>query len=530
MAGEPPRGSDEERARAVTTRTRVREVFAGDGFRRFFAARVVSQLGDGVFQLSAAAVLLFERPGANPALDLLGITAVTLIPFSLVGPFVGVFIDRWDRRKILTRVPMLRAIVAAMLPVAALAGTHGVAFYAVVLFVLSANRFFLATMSAVLPQLVPEDDLLVANSVSSTGGAVANVAGQGIGSAIAAGIGGERAAVIAAVAFAAAAFTARRVPAHRGLEPERAPLVAELGEVVAEMRDGVRAVRSSPPVVFGLSAVAAVQVLVGGMVGVLTYYFIAVLHLTVGSATALLAALAIGIGAGVVAVPLVARRVRRDLLVVWSFLIAAAGAALAAGVLSRAAMVAGAGIVGVSYAFAKIPVDTIVQEEMGNVVRGRAFAVYDMLFNVARVAGVGIAAALYHQRASSRSIVAGIAVGYLAMAVTFGWWERRGAVRKRARRTPVDLLQPGEMVTVRAHAGHRADEEPRALVVGGHELPIDAIDWRAVVETGGRRARVFVVRVGGRRVRIAHHEDSTAWEVERVLPDRTAGIEPPRPR
>ncbi len=94
------------------------------------------------------------------------------------------------------------------------------------------------------------------------------------------------------------------------------------------------------------------------------------------------------------------------------------------------------------------------------------------------------------------------------------WWTRR---RHRGPK-PEDMLQPGEMVTVRAYAGSRADEEPRVIVVGGHEVPIQAIDWRAIVEESGRRARVFVVRAAGRRVRLSQHDDDTGWQIERVAP------------
>ena len=95
-----------------------------------------------------------------------------------------------------------------------------------------------------------------------------------------------------------------------------------------------------------------------------------------------------------------------------------------------------------------------------------------------------------------------------------GWWARR---RQRASK-PEDMLQPGEIVTVRAYEGSRADEEPRVIVIGGHELPIQAIDWRAIVEESGRRARVFVVRAAGRRVRLSQRDDDTGWQIERVGP------------
>ena len=99
-----------------STRQRVGEVLAARGFRRLVVTRVVSQLGDGIFQLSAADLLLFDRPGENPALKLTALVAVTLIPFSVIVPFVGVFIDRWDRRKILAYTPTFRAALAALLP------------------------------------------------------------------------------------------------------------------------------------------------------------------------------------------------------------------------------------------------------------------------------------------------------------------------------------------------------------------------------------------------------------------------------
>src|SRR5438270_3763385 len=56
-----------------STREQVGRLFAASGFRRFFLTRMISQLGDGVFQLSAGAVLLFDHPGKNPALALLGV-------------------------------------------------------------------------------------------------------------------------------------------------------------------------------------------------------------------------------------------------------------------------------------------------------------------------------------------------------------------------------------------------------------------------------------------------------------------------
>jgi hypothetical protein len=90
-------------------------------------------------------------------------------------------------------------------------------------------------------------------------------------------------------------------------------------------------------------------------------------------------------------------------------------------------------------------------------------------------------------------------------------------LRRRREQPGPRLPEPGEFVTVRAHDGYRAAEEPRALVLDGVEVPIDEITWRASVAAGGRRLRAFVVQVEGTRLRISYDEDDGMWTMERVI-------------
>jgi predicted MFS family arabinose efflux permease len=512
----------------ASTRQRVREVLAQRGFRHLVATRFVSQLGDGIFQLSAAKLLLFDHPGRNPALTLTALVAITLVPFSAIVPFVGVFIDRWDRRTILVYTPAIRAGLAALLPLTILHGESTPAFYGVALLVLSANRLFLATTSAVLPRLVPAEDLLIANSVASTGGSIASVTGLGLGAAAAAATGGSNAAVVAGFAFAGAALLARRIPVGRDRRRRRDALRRAIVAVARELNEGARQLIAARRIRYALSAVAAGQFMVGVMTGATAVAFIARLHLGVGAVTTLLGAIGAGLGVGVALVPLVARRVREDFIIPIAFAIGAVGAFTAAPLTRTSMNVAGV-IVGLSYAFAKIPVDTIVQEEMPDAFRGRAFAVYDMIFNLARVAGTGAAAAAVAANVRPGTIVSVGGLCYVfASAILFVWARRivgmRIPRRKARKESPATdaggagiVIPAGEMVTVRAYAGSRADEEPRAVVVGGREVPVEEVEWRAVQERDGERRRVFVVRLAGKRVRLAHVESTSLWEIERVL-------------
>lgn len=422
MTASPPARPARPSGRSPTTRQRVREVFSKGGFRRIFWTRIASQFGDGVFQLATADILLFNESTENPVAELAALTAITLVPFSVLGPFAGVFIDRWNRRRILWYTPLGRAALAAVVPLFSTTGASAAAFYAAILVVLSANRFFLATIQAVLPQMVPEDDLLVANSAASTGGSVANTAGLGAGAAMAALFDGQTAALLAAGVFVGAAMLARAIPA-RSASRRPAAVGEALARVAREMAEGIRRVRDSRRATYALSAVSLTQLFVGGMTGAITYYFIGILGLDVADATALLGLIAVGIFAGVLVVPFAGRRFGEDRLIPFSFAVGLLSVFFASEFLSRPTIVVGAMFVGVSYAFVKIPVDTIVQEEIDDAHRGRAFAAYDVLFNLARVSGVSLSALAVAAGWRADTLVLSISGAYLAALVLFWWWE-----------------------------------------------------------------------------------------------------------
>src|ERR671922_39493 len=144
-------------------------------FRRLFAIRLVSQSADGLFQVALLSSVVFSPQDQSTTVGFAIATVVISLPFSILGPFTGVFIDRWSRRRILVVAPLLRTALvwlAMFNP-----ETAALPFYLGVLWVLSVNRFYLATAVAVIPRVVPTEDLLIANSISIVGGTVALLAG-----------------------------------------------------------------------------------------------------------------------------------------------------------------------------------------------------------------------------------------------------------------------------------------------------------------------------------------------------------------
>src|SRR5579875_512262 len=119
----------------------VRASLSRPGFRRLLTSRLAGQCGDGVFQASLAGAVLFNPERQAHAADVAAGFAVLLLPYSLVGPFAGVLLDRWRRRRVLAAGNAVRAVGVLLFALATAAGLQGVAFYAAALVLIGGARF-----------------------------------------------------------------------------------------------------------------------------------------------------------------------------------------------------------------------------------------------------------------------------------------------------------------------------------------------------------------------------------------------------
>ena len=155
----------------------------GVPFRQLFAVRVSSQLTDGVFQTALASYVIFSPEQAPSPGAIAGALAVVLLPFSVLGPFVGVLLDRWSRRQVLAWSNFVRVVLVALLALGVAVDVRGPALFALILACLSVNRFLLAGLSASLPHVVLREELVMANAVTPTAGTMAFLGGLALGAA-----------------------------------------------------------------------------------------------------------------------------------------------------------------------------------------------------------------------------------------------------------------------------------------------------------------------------------------------------------
>src|SRR3954453_22151449 len=150
----------------------ARRLLGRHDFRRLLSVRMFGQFADGVFQASLAGTILFNPERQAHAGDIAAGFAVLLLPYSVLGPFVGVLLDRWWRQRVLLGANLIRALLVCGVGVEIPAGVHGQPFYLSALVVISVNRFVLSALSASGPHVVEPERLITANAISTTAGAV----------------------------------------------------------------------------------------------------------------------------------------------------------------------------------------------------------------------------------------------------------------------------------------------------------------------------------------------------------------------
>lgn len=390
-------------------------------FWRLLELRTASQLGDGLFQAGLAGGLLFNPERAASPWAVAGAFAVLFLPYSLLGPFAGALLDRWDRRAVLIGANAARLVL--VLGVAALlaAGARDLFVLCGALTVNGFSRFVTSGLSAALPDVVPREQVVTMNSVATAVGATAAFLGANLMLVprwlFGAGDGGA-ASVIVLVALPAAIALALslRFPPHI-LGPDSTAVRGSAFYAVASgWSYGLGAVRATPSVGSTLSGLAAHRMVFG-----INTLLVLVLVRNTGDAAGLA-----GIGTAVVFVaatgsgsflanlfaPPAIRRWGRYITANTALLCAAA-IQLAGASLHLAVMVGCGFLLGLAGQMVKLCADSAMQIDVDDALRGHVFAVQDAVFWLSFIIAITAAAAAIPPDGQSPGLAVAGSVVYL---------------------------------------------------------------------------------------------------------------------
>jgi MFS family permease len=400
-----------------------RSVRALPEFRRLLELRAVSQFGDGLFAAGLVGAILFNPERAATPSAIAGSFAVLYLPYSLLGPFAGALLDRWDRHLVLVGANLGRLLLVLAVAALLASSTSDLTILIAALVVNGFTRFVSSGLSAALPHVVPREQVVSMNSVATATGMVAAFLGAifmllprwlfGADDTGAAAI-----ILIVAVPVGLALWLSWRFPPHM-LGPDdsvRAIHGSVAYAVATGWVHGVRTVATVPTVASTLVGLAAHRM----VLGINTLLVLVIVRHTdtqevAGFGSAALFGVCVGVGAFLAAVVMPAAVAR------WGRFATANGALAAAAVVQLAGsglqlpmMMACGFLLGLAGQVVKLCADSAMQLDVDDALRGHVFAVQDSLFWVSFIAAMALAASVIpadgHQPALA---LAGVVV-YLA--------------------------------------------------------------------------------------------------------------------
>ena len=387
-----------------------------------------------------ASYVLFSPQNQPDAWSVAAVLAITLLPFTILGPFVSPLLDKWSRRQVVLISDSIRAVLALSIGATIfLGGTTGawqVMIFGLLLMAMSLNRFVLAGLSAAMQHTVDEDAYLSASSILPTLGPLGVMIGVAVGALARIGFGSvlEPHQADGVVFFLSCALFVTSVVLARGfsrhaLGPDHAVEAKRISQVWGELREAAHHLDSRQPVWLALGVMGSTRLLFGMFSVAVILAARNLFNEEIGAALAdvTLWGLLTGVGfvAGTAVVPALARRMGLRLAAISVLALGAVAQLIPAIWPSKPVMFAFSVLLGLSVQSFKIVTDTIVQAHVAESFKGRVFIFYDVLFNACFVLAAVVAALTLPPTGVSATVYAAMAATYLLLAVGFARVSRR---------------------------------------------------------------------------------------------------------
>jgi Major Facilitator Superfamily len=347
-----------------------------------------------------------------------------------------------------------------------------------------------------MPLVVPEEDLLVGNSLASAAGTVCTFAGLVLATQVTGTTGPEVLLVAVAVMWPVAAVLATRITHDLRSTSPAGVSNDRLTQVPRDLWRGARRLFATPAAFGGITSASYDQVLFGIVAVLSVVVFKQRYQEGVASYGRIIAAGGAGVIAGMFTVGWFESRLSKSRIVAVAFAVGGLACLAVAPVVNALTILVLSFALGLSYPWRKIPIDTIVQETTPDRYRGRVFSLYDLAFSTSRVLAAGLAV-LMVPRLTTGQMLALIGLGYLAWTPVLPAWAGRS-----------------QRIGIRFLAGGRADETPRAVVIGGEVEPVEVLG-RRLEDRGAGPVHGFRLRTPDDVIDVVADPRSDRWTVER---------------
>jgi predicted MFS family arabinose efflux permease len=375
-------------------------VLSNFGFLSLWFGQLNSQLADRVF-VYVLMIIAYRLTHTN-----LGVSVPLLafgIPSLLFGPLAGVFVDKWDRKGILTITSIIRGVL--ILLIVPLIEQQLALIFVVAFLIYTATQFFAPAETASIPELVKPQNLIIANSLFMITWMGASVVGFGLGAPLVNIFGVEGTFVAAAVLYFVAAVAVAMVP----LRPVEKRKGRPDEPIRRELLRGLEFIRRNKTVKYSLIKLLVATAAIAVVSLLAISYAKEILGIGAENFGYLIIAVGLGMFVGMGLLSTLRKFLTKGIIVISSFIFSGMALVFIGQVNDLRTALALIFLLGVGNIFITSSIQTILQQRIPRQIRGRVFGVQNMLINSAFVFPV---------------IAAGAAADYYGVSATMafmGW-------------------------------------------------------------------------------------------------------------
>jgi len=369
---------------------RYRDLLREKNFLLYSIGQLISQFGDRLVQIILIGLIYKISPGST--MQLAKTFAFTVIPAFFVSPIAGVWVDRWNNKKTMITCDVIRGCLMLTFPLFVMTNQL-IPIYVAIFCIFTCACFFLPAKFAIIPDLVSEEKLLLANSLSTITTVVGGVAGLTFGGIVLELIDVNKTIYLNALIYftSAASLSLIAYKSKREIKKETYLIGKKIKEVfktsfVYELKEGLRYLFIGKRVRF----VIYVLFFLTSMVGAIYVVSIVFVQETMGTMTKDIGLfglfLCVGLLAGSYFYGKMGNRFSKNRAIYASLLIC--GALLAFFTISleaTASFFIAAGLIfllGVAFSPIFISASTIIHENVDKSMRGRIFSSLGIIMNL----------------------------------------------------------------------------------------------------------------------------------------------------
>ena len=356
----------------------MKDAFVLPGFRKLWFAQFVSIFGDLLALFGVISLITFRWHGN--VMQVTWVSIAYMIPLAIVGPVAGVFVDRWNVKRVMITSDAVRAVLSLLLVWC----TNLQEVCAIMFAISCVSAFFGPAQNITVRVLVPMEKLLAANALMSQAFYTVRLLSPALAGALISALTEKSCFIIDAASFLFSAIMVFTI----AIDHKPAAGNKSLRGFFNDFTSGNRFIFTHPSLAFVITAMVSAMFVMSCFAPLISIYVRDTLHRGVFQYGIVSTMVGVGLIVGTQLITRIGANRSRKEVVLWGLLAASVGVGLLGTFKVYAAAVACTTAMGFGFAFVIVSAQTLMQQETPREMLGRVSSSFMSVFSCAQVLGL----------------------------------------------------------------------------------------------------------------------------------------------